>query len=92
MATDSSQIQLSESERKELAELAERTGKPWGQVLAEALAEYRRQASQPKLGGAPAGSVYDALKRSGLLGRLTGGPADLSTNPTYMEGFGADDH
>jgi hypothetical protein len=33
-------------------------------------------------------SVYDSLAESGFIGCIQGGPADLSTNPTYMEGFG----
>ena len=33
-------------------------------------------------------SLRDALARRGLLGCLTGGPADLSTNAQHMEGFG----
>lgn len=33
-------------------------------------------------------SVYEALVRLKLLGCIKNGPADLSTNPKYMEGFG----
>jgi len=35
-------------------------------------------------------SVYDSMSRRGLIGKLTTAPADLSTNPNYMEGFGKD--
>jgi len=35
-------------------------------------------------------SVYDSMSRRGLIGKLTTAPADLSTNPIYMEGFGKD--
>jgi hypothetical protein len=36
------------------------------------------------------GSVYESMQRRGLIGKLTSAPADLSTNPAHMEGFGAD--
>jgi len=36
------------------------------------------------------GSVYDSMSRRGLVGKLTSAPADLSTNPIHMEGFGKD--
>ncbi|MCA9241522.1 MAG: hypothetical protein KDA37_15035 [Planctomycetales bacterium] len=48
--------------------------------------ELRSHEPQP----AGADSVYDAMARRGLVGRLTSAPADLSTNPIHMEGFGAD--
>ena len=35
-------------------------------------------------------TLYDALNARGLIGCLTDAPADLSTNPKYMEGFGQD--
>ena len=33
-------------------------------------------------------TVGDAFRKLGLLGTLTDAPADLATNPKYMEGFG----
>jgi predicted DNA-binding antitoxin AbrB/MazE fold protein len=33
-------------------------------------------------------TLHDALAAAGLLGCIPDGPADLSTNPKYMEGFG----
>lgn len=35
-------------------------------------------------------SLYDVLEASGLVGFMTDGPGDLSTNPKHMEGFGRD--
>jgi hypothetical protein len=35
-------------------------------------------------------TLYDALEARGLIGFMTDGPPDLSTNPKYMEGFGRD--
>ena len=39
-------------------------------------------------GGASPKSVYDALNALGIIGSITDGPGDLSTNPKHMEGFG----
>jgi metal-responsive CopG/Arc/MetJ family transcriptional regulator len=38
----------------------------------------------------PRESAYDLAKRLGILGSAKGLPADLSTNPAHMEGFGRD--
>ena len=35
-------------------------------------------------------SALDGFKERGLLGSITDAPADWSTNPKYMEGFGQD--
>lgn len=91
MGADISRIQLSDSERRQLAEIAEQTGKPWSEVLSEALTSYRSCAPTKTANGQQVESVFDALKQSGLLGCLKGGPADLSSNPDYMEGFGQND-
>jgi hypothetical protein len=37
-------------------------------------------------------SLYDALLERGLIGSITNGPGDLSTNPIHMEGFGENAH
>ncbi len=87
MASHSQQIQLSDEQLRLLSEWAARTGKPAEEVLAEALREYRPVESRN--GGQPNGESFLArLTRSGLVGCLTGGPADLSSNPAHMEGFG----
>jgi len=52
----------------------------------------------PGLGGRPHAettgvSVFDVLARAGLTGCLKatpGGPTDLATNPSHMEGFGGE--
>jgi hypothetical protein len=35
-------------------------------------------------------TLFDAFSEHGLVGFMTDGPTDLSTNPKYMEGFGQD--
>lgn len=36
-------------------------------------------------------SLHDALVVTGLLGAIQGGPPELSTNPSFMEGFGEEE-
>lgn len=85
MSISVDQIALTPDQRQQLARLAQQSGKPWDAVLAEALSSFE-QAARPKTENGE--SVYDALFRLGLLGSVNDGPSDLSTNPSYMEGFG----
>jgi hypothetical protein len=87
MSIDFQQIQLGDDERKLLAALADQTGKPWGEILREALSLFRSKTVPRDENGNEGRSLYDALMGRGLIGCLDG-PADLSTNPKYMEGFG----
>ena len=84
MSVTPDQIQLSAEQKRRLAELAEQTGKSWEEVLSDALRSYGSQHG----GGNGDHSFHDAATRLGLLGCVQGGPADLSTNPQHMEGFG----
>lgn len=86
MATTPNDISLSAEQRQQLAALADRAEKPWEQVLAEALAAYVPAVNTRD--GNDSESFFDAASRLGLIGCVEGGPADLSTNPKYMEGFG----
>ncbi|NNJ27525.1 hypothetical protein [Alienimonas chondri] len=68
-----------------LAELAERataSGLTVDQWLAAKLA-----ADAPPT-PPPGRSLYDAMNEVGAIGYVTDAPADLSTNPVHMEGFG----
>jgi len=91
MAIDISKIQLTDADRQLLAAAAERAGKPWGEVLSEALRQYERLMSPAIRNGRGTESLLERLTDHGLLGCLDGGPADLSTNPAHMEGFGERD-
>jgi hypothetical protein len=55
--------------------------------LGKALASFEQQTRAAN--GTPTETVQAAMVRLGLLGGVTDGPADLSTNPKYMEGFGS---
>jgi hypothetical protein len=86
MSTPPDQISLTNQQRERLARLAEETGRPWTELLDEALAAYHPQSISPNGGGGE--SFFDRASRLGLIGCVEGGPPDLSTNPKYMEGFG----
>lgn len=45
---------------------------------------------QTMLSELPQSSIYESMSKRGLIGKLTTAPADLSTNPIHLEGFGKD--
>lgn len=90
MSINPSNIQLDPGQQKLLAEVASSAGKPWPEVFSEALESYcrsRGDRSRPQ-----EDSLYDSLRRRGLIGSVKGAPPDLSTNPKHMRGFGESDH
>ncbi len=91
MAVDPLEIQLTPEQRSELARLADATGKPWAEVLKEALGSYRPLGTRNGNNQESDESLFDALSRDGLIGCIKDAPPDLSTNPKYMEAFGRDD-
>jgi hypothetical protein len=50
------------------------------------------QSGQAKNNLSMGRSLYDALRERGMIGSITNGPGDLSTNPLHMEGFGENAH
>lgn len=48
MATNPNDIHLGEEEKKSLARIADRNGKPWRDVFREAIATYERGAAVPR--------------------------------------------
>jgi hypothetical protein len=83
----SAPIQLTTEQQEVLKRLAAQSGKPWEEILETALTSFQHQ--EPSANGEPTESVHAAMVRLGLLGCVTDGPPDLSTNPQYMEGFGS---
>jgi hypothetical protein len=89
MALDPKKIVLTPEQRQQLAELAERTGRPWAMVLSDALSAYRLRNSEnrPSTGR----SFFDVMMEDGAIGVIKDGlPRDPATNPKHMEGFGRD--
>jgi metal-responsive CopG/Arc/MetJ family transcriptional regulator len=64
------------------AEAREKGVKP-SEIVRQALEEHMQRRT-------PRESCYDIAKRLGIIGSAKGLPADLSTNPKHMEGFGRD--
>ena len=86
MATDPSEIHLTDEQRKLLAKRSEETGRPWSELLEELLAKIPSSRGNEAEGR----TLFDALNERGLIGFMKDGPGDLSTNPKHMEGFGSD--
>lgn len=84
MSVDPKTIALTEAQKRALAEVSDKTGKPWPDVFSEALSSYRPRNEENGKNGE---SFSAAAARLGLVGCIEG-PADLSTNSAYMEGFG----
>lgn len=81
MHVETLSIRLSKAERTALRRAAKKDKISQGQLVRQALQAY---GVAPKKQPAP--SAYDLVKD--LIGKQSGGPGDLSTNPKYMEGFG----
>jgi metal-responsive CopG/Arc/MetJ family transcriptional regulator len=69
--------------KQELESEAREKGVSPSDVVRQALEEHVRQRT-------PRETCYDLAQRLGILGSAQGLPADLSTNPKHMEGFGRD--
>ena len=74
-------IRISKGERAALRAAARRQKISQGQVVRQALRAY---GIAPREKVVP--NAYELVKD--LIGRQSGGPSDLSTNPKYLEGFG----
>lgn len=77
-------VPLDDESRRDLEALMAQTGKTAEEVVRDALALSREHT---------VATVYDVMKNAGWLDRdpaTCSLPADLSTNPAHMEGFGRD--
>jgi metal-responsive CopG/Arc/MetJ family transcriptional regulator len=83
MAAERITVRLTRKLQKQLTALVKETGKTESEIVRDAIEELcQRRGSEP--------SCYDIAKKMGIIGAISGGPPDLSTNPKYMEGFGRD--
>jgi len=57
------------------------------QEVVSLIIETLASAAEDSADGADA-TLFDVLNEAGLVGCVKDAPADLSTNPKYMEGFG----
>jgi hypothetical protein len=85
MSIDPKQIELSPEMKQAIAQRADQTGRPWDDILWEAI----KLSPPPRpVVSEEGGSFYHAM--NDLVGIVKDAPSDLSTNPKYMEGFGRD--
>jgi metal-responsive CopG/Arc/MetJ family transcriptional regulator len=68
---------------KELEAEARETGVRFSDVVRQALAEHIERRTPRK-------TCLDIARSIGIVGLYQDAPADLSTNPIHMEGFGSD--
>ena len=74
-------VRVNEQLKKELEAEAEQKGVSPSDIVRQALEEHLQRRP-------PRESCYDIAKRLGIIGVYKDTPADLSTNPKHMEGFG----
>ena len=86
MATHDQPIRLTHEQMRLLQEWSAQAGQSEQEWLAAALAGFEPRAESETF-EAPV-TFLDRLQQSGVLGALSGGPADLSTNGDHMRGFG----
>jgi hypothetical protein len=86
MDVSADNFDLSPEQFARLAGLAKTTGKSLPEVLDDVLATY--QPPRVQNGSGSGQSFFDAASKHGLIGSIRGTPPDLSTNKSYLEGFG----
>ncbi len=75
-------VRVSERLKRELEAEARGKGVRPSDIVREALEDHFRRRGRA--------SCLDVARRIGIVGAYSGTPADLSTNPAHMEGFGRD--
>jgi metal-responsive CopG/Arc/MetJ family transcriptional regulator len=83
MASTRLSIRISKSLQKEIKKVVRATKKTESQVVRDAVEAYCHRHKRGL-------SCYDVAVDAGIIGIADNLPADLSTNPKYMEGFGRD--
>jgi hypothetical protein len=83
-------ISLTIEQRQRLAALCQRTGRSPSELLDQLLGQEPLPASIANGQRAPR-TLYEAFAEDGSIGLIQDGPADLSSNPKYMKGFGRSD-
>jgi hypothetical protein len=84
MNTSRISVRVTRKLRSEIRKRAKATQKNEAELIREALEkEFQSPANQQ--------SCFDVASKLGIIASIPDAPADLSTNPKYMEGFGAGD-
>jgi hypothetical protein len=87
MSIDVNDFTINFEQRQHLAKLAKSLGKSPSEILDQLLKQFPAPLEQ-KNGEGNLRTLYDAFADDGSIGMIEDGPADMSTNPKYMEGFG----
>lgn len=85
MSTDANDVSLSADQLSQLARISAAVGKPPAEVLDQLLQQFPLPAGN---GIAKSRTLYEAFASDGSIGIIADGPADVSTNSKYLEGFG----
>jgi hypothetical protein len=75
-------VRLDARLHQQLRLIARRRGTTKSALVRSVLEDFCRQVTEP--------SVFDLAQQAGIIGLIKDAPADLSTNPRYLEGFGRD--
>ncbi len=75
-------VRLEQGLYQQLCMLARRKGTTKAALVRSALEAYCRGEAEP--------SAFELAQRAGIIGLVKDAPADLSTNPRHLEGFGSD--
>ncbi|MFO0898388.1 MAG: hypothetical protein U0836_13270 [Pirellulales bacterium] len=75
-------VRLEQGLYQRLCLLARRKGTTKAALVRSVLEAYCRGEAEP--------SAFELAQRVGIIGLIKDAPADLSTNPRYLEGFGRD--
>ena len=81
MSTTRISVRLDRTLRAKIRKQARAKGKKEAELIREALVKEFDAAPRVK-------TAYELGMELGIFGSIEGAPADLSTNPKYMEGFG----
>lgn len=79
MASHRISVRIDENLHKQLGQKALSDGKPESELVREALEAYLIVDRR---------TCYEVAHKSGLIGKIKGGPRDLSTNRKHFDGFG----
>lgn len=90
MVIDPAEIVLTPEQKRRLAALADRVGRPYADIVDEWLSSVSLpEDNDEEPSGQSTRTAFEAFAAVGAVGCFSG-PSDLSTNPKYMEGFGSD--
>jgi len=91
MSADVNNFTLSVEQQLHLARISKSVGRSPSEVLDQLLQQFplptpiAHGVEKPR-------TLYDAFAEDGSIGMIEEGPADVSSNPKYMEDFGRSDY